>query len=147
MPREGSVPCARRVLPKSDDPQKAGDSTLRARTPPLSELASRTLATTHSVQCQRTDTTETNWPGQEERSSKKPVSIRRNERKEKTQLPTQTCLPLCTLSGKTQLLARGAQAPLILPPTRKQNNAADPSLFTGRSTRHTQHRRKGSAPN
>lgn len=110
----------------------------RTHPAPFRARLTHTLATMHSVQCERTDTTEKNWPGQDERSSKKPVSIRRNERKEKTQLPTQTCLPFVHVIWPTQLLARGAQAPLIWPPTRKQNKQRSRSKpFYG--AQHTPH--------
>lgn len=139
---------------ESDDPEKAGDSTPHARSlsprmvhasvtasaaqAPFRACLPYTLATTHSVQCEHTDTTETNWPGQDEQEA----GSYQTKRKDKTHLPTQTCLPLCASSGQHSFSPGLAT---------KQGNgtkdAADPSLLRGCSTRHTQHRRKGSAPN
>lgn len=118
--------------------------TVSAAQAPFRACLTHTLATTRSVQCEHTDTTETNRPGQDEQEA----GFYQTKRKDKTHLPTQTCLPLCVSSGQHSFSPEGPKPLASCHQTRKQNKQRSRSKpFTGCSTRHTQHRRKGSAPN
>lgn len=141
--------CAGRVPSQSDDQEKAGGSTPHARSyffffpermvhnsvtasAPQARFRAHlthTLATTHSVQCERTDTTETNWLGQDEREA----GFYRTKRKDKTHLPTQTCLPLCASSGQRSFPPEEGPQPLAsCHQTRKRNKRRSRSKpFTG----------------
>lgn len=94
--------------------------TASAAQAPFRACLTHTLATTHSVQCEHTDTTETNSPGQDEQEA----GSYQTKRKDKTHLPTQTCLPLCASSGQHSFLPD-----LATKQGNGTNDAADPSLL------------------